>query len=59
MNRRTMRHRRDEDERGATLVEYTLMVALIALACFGAMRFLGSKANDGISTSNSSMFETP
>lgn len=32
------------DESGATMVEYGLMVALIAVICIGAVSFLGSSA---------------
>jgi len=32
-------------DRGASLVEYALLVALIALVCFAAVGFLGSSAN--------------
>jgi|GEM_PF-2785476 len=32
------------DERGATLVEYALMLVMIALACFLAVQLLGSAA---------------
>ena len=33
-------------ERGASLVEYTLLVALIAVVCIGAIQVLGTGAND-------------
>jgi Flp pilus assembly pilin Flp len=33
------------DDRGASLVEYALLMALIALVCFAAMRFLGQRLN--------------
>jgi Flp pilus assembly pilin Flp len=45
-----------ERERGATLVEYVLMISLIALACVVSMKYLGDATRDGISESNSSMF---
>jgi pilus assembly protein Flp/PilA len=32
------------DESGATMVEYGLMIALIAVICIGAVSFLGSSA---------------
>ena len=32
-------------ERGASLVEYALLVALIALVCFAAVGFLGGSTN--------------
>lgn len=34
---------RDED--GATMVEYALMLALIAIVCIGAVGLIGSRAN--------------
>jgi pilus assembly protein Flp/PilA len=33
-------------ERGASLVEYALLVALIAVICIAAVGFLGNAAND-------------
>jgi pilus assembly protein Flp/PilA len=42
------------DEHGATLVEYALLVALIAVVCILAISFLGSKASStfsGVGTS--------
>ena len=44
------------DERAASLVEYALLVALIALACIGAMTFLGTQTSDNITVSSSSLF---
>ncbi|CAN5905808.1 hypothetical protein BH23ACT2_BH23ACT2_26630 [soil metagenome] len=35
-----------DDERGASLVEYALLVALIAVVCIGAITVLGGSAND-------------
>ena len=32
------------DEEGASLVEYILMVALVAVVCIGAITFLGTAA---------------
>jgi Flp pilus assembly pilin Flp len=37
-------------ERGASMVEYILLVALIALAVFAAVTFLGNTAKDKFST---------
>lgn len=37
-----LEHRSD---RGASLVEYALLVALIALVCFAAVGFLGTSAS--------------
>lgn len=41
-------------DRGASLVEYALLVALIALVCFAAIGFLGGEASsryDGMGSS--------
>jgi pilus assembly protein Flp/PilA len=40
-----MRARFGDTERGASLVEYALLVALIAVVCIGAVNILGKKAN--------------
>jgi pilus assembly protein Flp/PilA len=37
-------------ERGAALVEYALLVALIAVVCIGAITFLGNSADSKFST---------
>lgn len=37
-------------EKGASLVEYALLVALIAVACIVAIRALGSKISQQFST---------
>jgi len=42
-------------ERGASLVEYALLVALIAVFCIGAMTFLAGQAEDKLSTAGSRM----
>ena len=36
-------------QRGASLVEYALLVALIAVVCISAISFLGQKANSKFS----------
>ena len=36
----------DLDERGASLVEYALLVALIAVVCIAAVTLLGENASD-------------
>jgi pilus assembly protein Flp/PilA len=41
---------RAQDERGATAVEYALMVALIAVVIIGAVAFIGKSANDKFTT---------
>jgi pilus assembly protein Flp/PilA len=35
-----------KDESGATMVEYGLMVALIAVVCFTAVGLMGTNANN-------------
>jgi len=47
------------DERGASLVEYSLVLAFIAIACVLALSFLGSQTSTGIRTNTSSMFVNP
>lgn len=39
-----LRARFGDDERGASLVEYALLVALIAVVCIVAVTFLGESA---------------
>ena len=46
---------RTESEVGASLVEYALLVALIAVVCVGAVTFIGSSANNKLSTVGSSL----
>ncbi len=38
-----------DSERGASLVEYALLVALIAVVCIVAVQFLGESAEDKFS----------
>ncbi len=38
------------DERGASLVEYALLVALIAAVCVGAVALIGTRANTKFSS---------
>ena len=42
--------RGDEEEGGATAVEYALMVALIAVVCIAAVSLIGSNANTKFSS---------
>ena len=44
-----MRARFADDERGASLVEYALLVALIAVVCIAAVTFLGTSASEKFS----------
>jgi len=45
-----------DDERGASLVEYALLLSLIAIVCLAAVTFLGNSASNSYSRSTSSMF---
>lgn len=40
-------------ERGASLVEYALLLALIAVVCIGALTFFGSSNGSGLNRSGS------
>ena len=44
-----------DDERGASLVEYALLVALIAVVCIVAITFLGTSASSKFDTVGSSI----
>ncbi|MFT5204143.1 MAG: pilus assembly protein Flp/PilA [Candidatus Aldehydirespiratoraceae bacterium] len=44
-----------DDERGASLVEYALLVALIAVVCIAAVTALGQTAADKFSEVDSSL----
>lgn len=48
---RTSPRRRNRDERGASLVEYALLMALIAIVTFSAVSFFGSSNNAGFGKS--------
>jgi len=50
-----VRARLGSDERGASLVEYALIVALIAVICIVAIAFLGNAASSKFSTVGSSV----
>jgi pilus assembly protein Flp/PilA len=39
----------DDDDEGASLVEYALLVALIALVCISAIAFVGSSVSSKLS----------
>ena len=41
---------------GASLVEYALLLALIAVVCITAVTFFGQATSDSFSSSSSSMF---
>ena len=42
---------RCKTERGASLVEYALLVALIAIVCFSAIAFFGKGSGNSVDTS--------
>ena len=44
-----------DPERGASLVEYALLVGLIAVVCIGAVTFLGGNAQSKFSSIGSSI----
>jgi pilus assembly protein Flp/PilA len=48
-----MRARFANTERGASLVEYALLVALIAVVCVVAVQVLGEKASSSFSSTGS------
>lgn len=50
-----LRARFGDDERGASLVEYALLVALIAVVCIVAVSFLGREASSKFNTVGSSI----
>jgi len=41
---------REDSERGATMVEYGLMVALIAIVCIAAVTLIGTNLRDNVFT---------
>ena len=48
-------HALQRDDRGATAVEYGLMVALIAAVIVGVVAALGGKINDAFTTVNTAV----
>lgn len=50
-----LRARFGDTERGASLVEYALLVALIAIVCIGAVGFLGTAAKGKFSSVGNSI----
>ena len=46
-------------DKGATMVEYALMVALIAVVCIAAVSFLGSSAKGKFSDVGTGIASTP
>ena len=50
-----IRARFADSERGASLVEYALLVALIAVVCIIAIQVLGQKASSSFSSTGSAI----
>ena len=46
---------RVKSERGASLVEYALLLALIAVVCIAAITFIGNKADESFSSTGSAI----
>jgi pilus assembly protein Flp/PilA len=44
-----------DDEKGASLVEYALLVALIAVVCIAAIALIGNSASSKLSTTGASI----
>ena len=44
-----------KDEEGATMVEYALMLALIAIVCITAVTFIGNSANTTFDSAGQSL----
>lgn len=57
--RRSVLHRWFRSERGASLVEYALLVGLIATVCVAAVSFLGDATSDQLSAVGDSLNGTP
>lgn len=47
----TLGRRLREDDRGASLVEYALLVAMIAIVCIGAVAFFGRGSGGSVDNS--------
>jgi pilus assembly protein Flp/PilA len=52
-----VRFLRDED--GASLVEYALLIALIAVVCVGAVTAIGSAVNNKLTSASTALGTTP
>ncbi len=50
-----LRARFGDDERGASLVEYALLVALIAVVCIAAVTLLGDNASSKLNSAGSAI----
>jgi pilus assembly protein Flp/PilA len=54
----TARRVAGDNDRGASLVEYALLVALIAIVCFAAVGFLGEAASSSYEDVGNSLANT-
>ena len=59
MSNPSIERRVQRDERGASLVEYALLLALIAVVCITAVSLLGANLNRSYSKDASSIAATP
>ena len=50
-----LRARFGNTDRGASMVEYALLIALIAVVCIAAIQFLGDKSDDSFSKTGSAI----
>ncbi len=50
-----LRARFGDSDRGAALVEYALLVALIAVVCIGAITILGNESKSSFSSTGSAI----
>jgi pilus assembly protein Flp/PilA len=51
----SLKHRGERSEDGASLVEYALLIALIAVVCIAAMAYFGNEVGDSFSRSGSKL----
>jgi pilus assembly protein Flp/PilA len=52
-----LRARFGDSDRGAALVEYALLIALIAVVCIAAIKFLGEEADSSFDETGSAISE--
>ena len=48
----------ERTERGASLVEYALLLVLVAMVCLAAVQFFGTSVSENLSRSTSSISTT-
>ena len=51
----SLKHRVVPSEEGASLIEYALLLAFIAVVCIAAVTFFGGEVGDSISKSGSKL----